>query len=337
MTKGDLMREQYERMNWDLIDDGEIHGFSHHNVWRWLTAVALEWVLIAGLFTVCLAYPRWWVWVIGALLIGTRQHALAVLAHEGAHHLVVRSHFWNDVLTNYFTTYWLTFTVQGYRTTHLKHHWYLETPDDPSKVSVDHHPEEWTFPMPLKNFLGMFLRDLTLLSQRAAISLMKYLWDIPGGRAPHVVRIIVLHAAIISAFVWFGHPWAYVLLWIVPLYTVTVACYRLRSVAEHSGIGPQSERYSRDVIDNLRTTRTTTGSGLSQFLLIPYNVSYHIEHHMFPSIPTFRLRDVHGKLERNPVYAANAHITRGHRELFRELTGAAPPHETRLGLTERPA
>jgi fatty acid desaturase len=154
---------------------------------------------------------------------------------------------------------------------------------------------------------------------------MKYLWDIPGGRWPHVLRITIMHAIFIAAAILTHHIWAYVLLWIVPLYTVTVACYRLRSVAEHSGIGPQSERYTRDVIDNLRTTRTTTGSGLSQYLLIPYNVSYHIEHHMFPSIPTFRLRDLHEELKTNPVYAANAHVTRGHRQLFRELTGTATP------------
>lgn len=315
------MRKQYDRVNWNLIDDVELHQFSSHNVWRWLAAIAFEWIVIAAIFAVCLTYREWWVWVIGGLLIGTRQHGLAVLAHDGAHHLVVRSHFWNDVLTNYLATYPLTFTVQGYRTTHLKHHWYLETPEDPSKVSVDRHPEEWTFPMPVWNFVRMFLRDILLLSQRAAISLMKYLWEIPGGRAPHVIRIAIMHAIAIAIFAWTGNLLAYFLLWIVPLYTVTVACYRLRSVAEHSGIGPQSERYSRDVIDNLRTTRTTTGSGVSQYLLIPYNVSYHIEHHMFPSIPTFRLRDLHHKLRDNPVYAQNAHITRGHRELFRELTG----------------
>ena len=315
------MRKQYDRVNWNLIDDVELHQFSSHNVWRWLAAIAFEWIVITAIFAVCLTYREWWVWVIGAVLIGTRQHGLAVLAHDGAHHLVVRSHFWNDVLTNYLATYPLTFTVQGYRTTHLKHHWYLETPEDPSKVSVDRHPEEWTFPMPVWNFVRMFLRDILLLSQRAAISLMKYLWEIPGGRAPHVIRIAIMHAIAIAIFAWTGNLLAYLLLWIVPLYTVTVACYRLRSVAEHSGIGPQSERYSRDVIDNLRTTRTTTGSGVSQYLLIPYNVSYHIEHHMFPSIPTFRLRDLHHKLRDNPVYAQNAHITRGHRELFRELTG----------------
>lgn len=322
------MRKFYDRINWNLISDVELHEFSNHNVWRWLAAVAFEWLVIAGLIAIGLRWPLWYVWIPVAILIGTRQHGLAVLAHEGAHHLIVRSHLWNDVLANYLTTYPLTFTVQGYRTTHLQHHWYLETPEDPSKVSVDKHPDEWTFPMPRKNFFRMFARDLSLLSQRSAISLMKYLWEIPGGRAPHVIRILIMHAIVIAIAAWTGNILAYLFLWIVPLYTVTVACYRLRSVAEHSGIGPQSERYSRDVIDNLRTTRTTTGSGLSQYLLIPYNVSYHIEHHLFPSIPTFRLRALHGKLKENPVYAANAHVTEGHLQLYRELTGSAPPLPT---------
>ena len=318
------MRKQYDQVDWNLVTESELYSFSQQNVWRWLAAVALEWAVIATLITVCLRFPHWYVWIPGMVLIGTRQHALGILAHEGSHYLVARNHFWNDVLTNYLTTYPMTFTVQGYRTTHLKHHWYLETPEDPSKVSVDEYPEEWTFPMPKKNFIGMLLRDLFGLNQRAAAGLLKYLWEVPDGRAPHLIRIAIIHAILITVAAWTGHIWAYVLLWLIPLFTVAVACYRLRSVAEHSGIGPQSERYQRSVIDSLRTTRTTTGHRVPQFVLIPYNVSYHIEHHLFPSIPAFRLRGLHGKLRENPVYAENAHITRGHVQLFRELTGSTP-------------
>lgn len=317
------MSKPYDRANWNLIDDDTLRAFSSRNRWRWLAAIALEWLLIAAVIAVCLTWPRSWVWVLGALLIGTRQHGMAVLAHEGAHNLVARSLFWNDILTNCLATYWLTFPIQGYRTSHLKHHWYLETPDDPTKVSVDRYPDEWTFPMPPRQLIGLFVRDLTLRSHRAEVSLMNYLWDAPGKRAPHVVSIILLHSMVIAAAAWSGHIWAYIFLWLLPLCTITIACYRLRSVAEHT-VGPQSERYSHSVVDSLRTTRTTTASGLSQFLINPYNISYHIEHHMFPSVPAFRLRDLHEKLRENPVYVNNAHITQGYRELFRELTGRRP-------------
>lgn len=313
------MSKPYDHVNWALIDDNTLRAFTSHTVWRWLVAVALEWLLIAAAIAVCLTWPHWWVWVLGALLIGTRQHGLAVLAHDGAHYLVARSHFWNDVLTNLLSTYWLAFPIQGYRTSHVKHHRYLETPDDPTKVSVDRYPAEWNFPMPPRQFIVMFARDLTLLSHRAELTLLNYLWEVPGKRAPHVVGIVLLHSIVTAVAAWSGHLGAYVCLWLVPLCTVTIACYRLRSVAEHT-VGPQSERYSHNVVDSLRTTRTTTGSALSQFLLNPHNISYHIEHHMFPSVPAFRLRDLHATLRENPVYANNAHITHGHRELFGELT-----------------
>ncbi|HJQ38791.1 MAG TPA: fatty acid desaturase family protein [Thermoanaerobaculia bacterium] len=313
------MSKAYVHVKWDVIDEHALRAFSSHNVWRWLIAVALEWFLIAAAIAVCLTWPRWWVWVLGALLIGTRQHGLSILAHEGAHHLVARSQIWNDLFTNYLTTYWLAFPVQGYRTTHLKHHWYLETPDDPTRVTLDRYPGEWTFPMSTRRFIGMFIRDLTLRSQRAELTLMQCLWDVPGKRVPHVAGIVLLHSIVIAIAAWSGQIWAYVFLWLVPLCTVTVACYRLRSLAEHS-VGPQSERYARSVVDNLRSTRTTTGSALSQFLLYPHNISYHIEHHMFPSVSAFRLRGLHETLLENPVYANNAHITHGHWELIAELT-----------------
>jgi len=326
------MSKSYDHVNWNLLDDNALRAFSSPSVWRWLFAVALEWLLIAAVIVACLTWPRWWLWVWGMFLIGTRQHGLAVLAHEGAHHLVARSHFWNDILTNCLTTFWLAFPVQGYRPTHLKHHWYLETPDDPTKVSIDYYPGKLTLPMPPRQFIGMFVRDLTLLSQRAGLSLMNYLWDIPGKRAPYVVPIILLHSIVIALAAWSGHIWAYICLWLVPLCTVMIACVRLRVAAEHS-IGPRSERYSRSLVDNLRTTRTVTASGLSQFLLNPHNISYHIEHHMFPSVSAFRLRDLHETLLKNPVYANNAHITHGYRELFRELTGRAPQQDAPAGTT----
>src|SRR5258706_3631784 len=113
-TSSDLvqaMSKTYDHVNWDLIDDSTLRTFSSHNVWRWLVAVGLEWLLIAAVIAVCLMYPRWWVWILGAFLIGTRQHGLAVLAHDGAHHLLARSPFWDDTLTNCSTSFLLAFPL----------------------------------------------------------------------------------------------------------------------------------------------------------------------------------------------------------------------------------
>src|SRR4030095_8919868 len=237
--------------------------------------------IIATTIWVCNAYGFWWLWVIGFFVVGTRQPALGGLAHDGSHHLVARSLFWNDLLSNLFSAYPLTFTVQGFRSMHLKHHWYLETPADPSKITIDHHPKEWTFPMSKWNFVGMFLRDLTGLSQKSSASLLGYLWEIPGGKAVHIIRLVALHGFFITLCAVTGHIWTYVFLWILPLFTVAMACYRVRSIAEHSGIGLQEDRYARTDVDSLVTTRTTVGSPILGFIFAPYHISYHIEHHLY--------------------------------------------------------
>lgn len=313
------MPPPYERIHRNLIDRHELQPLLKPSPWHWLGAVALEWSIIAATIWVCNYFGFWWLWVAGVLVIGTRQHALGVLAHDGSHHLVARSLFWNDNLSNFLSAYPLTFTVQGFRSMHLKHHWYLETPVDPSRITIDHHPKEWTFPMSRWSFVGMFVRDLTGLSQRSSASLLGYLWEIPGGRKKHIIRLLTMHAAFIALCAFTGHIWTYVILWILPLFTVAMACYRVRSIAEHSGIGLQQDRYNRKDVDSLVTTRTTVGSPILGFIFAPYNISYHIEHHLYPYVPVFRLHQVHKKLQTNPVYQSNAHITRGYLQLFREL------------------
>src|SRR5262249_19646344 len=246
-----------------------------------------------------------------------------VLAHEGSHNLVCRSRRWNDHLSNYLTAYPLTLSVEGYRATHLHHHWYLETPEDPSRVTLEHHPKDWTFPMSRWYFVGMLVRDLTGVSQKSSAELLKYLWHVPGGKRPHLIRIFGIHGAALALAAATGYVWTYLLLWLVPLFTVAVTCYRIRSIAEHSALGRHEDRYARTVIDFLRNTRTTRLGVIAEFLLAPYHVAYHIEHHLYPFVPGFRLRALHELLRERPDYATNAHVTRGHLQLFRELTGAS--------------
>lgn len=328
------MRSSYERIHRNLISKNMLRQFAGPGLGHWLGAVVLEWSIIGATIWACHTWPYWWLWVLGFFIIGTRQHALGVLAHDGSHHLVARSLFWNDLLSNYLTSYPLTFAVEGFRTTHLKHHWYLETPEDPSKISIDHHPEEWTFPMSKTSFFAMVLRDLTGLSQRSSASLLKYLWDIPGGKTRHLISVVVLHGGVLAACIYTGHVWSYVLLWLLPLFTVAVACYRVRSIAEHSGIGAQEGRYARTIVDSLISTRTTIAAPVLQFIFAPYHISYHIEHHLYPYVSVFRLRDLHGHLRDNPTYQAHAHVTRGYLQLFRELTGANDPNPSPAVRTE---
>ena len=149
---------------------------------------------------------------------------------------------------------------------------------------------------------------------------MKYIWSCPDGKWPHLIRVGLYQAAILALAIMTGHIWTYLLLWTLPLYTVAVMCFRLRTAAEHSGIPGHDHRYSLDKVDTLKTTRTTHWSPIAKFLFNPFNMAYHVEHHLYPSVPVFRLKKLHHLLrEKNPKFAESVHVADGF-QLVAELT-----------------
>lgn len=313
-------RKRFPTVSRRLVDADTLRELSSRNAARWLSAIAFEWLLILATFAVCVLAQQWWVWLPAIVVIGTRQHALSILGHEGSHQLISRSHRTNDLFANWCALYALLITVQGYRSSHLKHHWYLETRDDPSKVTVGQHPRDWTFPMTRIHLLGMFLRDLSGFSQASSTALLAYLWRFPN-RVPHMLGIAFVQLVIFAALTMAsGSYLAYPILWIVPLLTVSVACYRVRAIAEHSAFGDSSERYRRTSVDSLLNTRTTLMCPVLAAIFAPYNISYHIEHHMYPSVPCFNLAKLYKQIRNHPEYVRHAHVTRGYRGLFSEFT-----------------
>lgn len=85
---------------------------------------------------------------------------------------------------------------------------------------------------------------------------------------------------------------------------------RIRAIAEHNGVADERE---------LNGTRTVIPTLLDRVLIAPFNVSYHLEHHLFPSVPWPNLRRLHAHLMTDPAYAADAHVTRGYWGVIKEL------------------
>lgn len=303
------------------ILDAETHRrLSAHNVWRWLSAVIFEWAIIGLTIWACNRWPSWWLWVMGIFLIGTRQHALGILAHEGVHFLVTRKKRWNDLLANLLAAYPLTYSVEGYRTNHLLHHRWLETASDPERITLDAYPNEWNYPLSRRRFYWLLLTDVLGLHRRPATTFMKYIWQVPGGNKTQLIRVALFHSAIIALAVVTGYHWSYLLLWLVPIMTVAMMCVRIRTAAEHYAIGSLEEKYTRARVSAVATTRTIVGNPVTRFLFCPHNMSYHVEHHLYPSVPVFRLRALHKLLLKDPLFAERARITKGYAQLVDELT-----------------
>ena len=98
---------------------------------RWFLSVAFEWATIALTLLLARRIDHLIAYLLGAIFIGTRQHALVVLAHEGAHRLVSRKAWLNVWPANLFCFWPFFVDLSTYANFHLTHHRNLNTADDP--------------------------------------------------------------------------------------------------------------------------------------------------------------------------------------------------------------
>jgi fatty acid desaturase len=75
---------------------------------------------------------------------------------------------------------------------------------------------------------------------------------------------------------------------LLALVTVLQAILRLRAICDH--------RVVTDFSAPLSAARTNLAGPLSRFLLFPHDVNYHVEHHLYPAVPHYRLRALHRAL-----------------------------------------
>ncbi len=94
----------------------------------------------------------------------------------------------------------------------------------------------------------------------------------------------------------------YFLLWVVPLATSFSFFMILRQIVQH-GNGDRGW---------LTNTRTFFIAPLLDFAVFPMGQGYHLPHHMYATIPHYRLKQLHAFLMQYPDYAAEAVIVEGY-------------------------
>ena len=88
---------------------------------------------------------------------------------------------------------------------------------------------------------------------------------------------------------------------------------RLRAICEHGAVA--------DTSTPLQAARTTLAPFWLRCLLFPHHVNYHIEHHLYPSVPHYRLAECHRRLEEvGALDGAEVTATIGH--TFRKIFAA---------------
>ncbi|HAJ83929.1 MAG TPA: rhizopine catabolism protein, partial [Rhodobacteraceae bacterium] len=99
-------------------------------------------------------------------------------------------------------------------------------------------------------------------------------------------RIHILFYILIVGISVMFHSWAAMAFWIIPM-LLTKPVHQLQNTIEHLGLS-----HENNILENTRSTRT---NALMRWLC--WQMPYHTAHHVFPSVPFWKLRILNAKIE----------------------------------------
>jgi len=247
----------------------------------WLAAVLRNWLCIALAGSFACWAENALAYAIAILVIGTRQHALVVLQHDGTHYHISRSKRLNNLAMDILTAWPLGFSSSGYRRYHFAHHRFLGREGDPELETYGRFPRKWSAQA---NVCRLLFSDLIGFGVGELLGLWS---DIMRSRDPEarveryieIVGMLLWPAAMSALLVAFG-DWGLfgrvAALWYVSLFTSFVAVFRLRAYTEHIG-SEWTHRLQKPLL-------------WQRLLYLPENTWLHWEHHTWPGIPLRRLK-----------------------------------------------
>jgi fatty acid desaturase len=312
------------------LDKEQLHALSQVNPLISSCHILLEWTAVVVAAALCQHFWNPLLYVLAVAFIGARQHALLILMHDGTHYRLFRNRRINDWMTELLLAWPHLVTMRSYRENHLAHHNYVNTESDPDWLRKKDNPE-WHFPQSLRSLLSIFARDLVGIGGLNLIRLASSLSSTARMPGKAFVRIrLAFYVIVLGALIGSGCGKALLLYWVVPFFTWLILIMRIRSIAEHFAIEAGTSAY--------RQTRTTYAGLLARLFVAPKNVNYHIEHHFFPSVPFFRLPQLHAALMANREFAQSAHITQSYTKMVMEcLTQTGSSESATDGLRPQPA
>ncbi|MCU1397209.1 MAG: hypothetical protein JWN62_318 [Acidimicrobiales bacterium] len=249
-------------------------------------SVAALYVQTAVLLGAAVVTPGWWrllVWPIVFLLMGRTHAQFASLMHEAAHRLLLKKKSANDWVGRWLLGYPSFTTTEGYRRVHMAHHREEFGPEEPDI------PLYANYPVPHASLRRKLWRDAT---GRTGYKLLRQ--QLRGLRNPdlsarHVqYKIWTVQALMLAACIAAGVWWLYPLFWLLPYLTVWRVINRLRSIAEHGGMSASKDRRV--------TTHSVRQHHFARFYLVPYNIGWHLAHHVDSGVPFRNLPRYHEAL-----------------------------------------
>lgn len=296
-----------------LLDRTTVQSLSHVQPWRSSAHIALEWGALLLAIWIGARHASAWLYPLLVCFIGARQHALVVLMHEGAHQRLYRGRALNDWVAELLLSWpFVLFTMHAYRRNHWPHHRHTNGPGDPDwerKQTL-----EWRFPKTrgelarqlASQALGIGFARFIVIAARLPKPAADAQRDPAPLRAGRLAFLLGLAVMLTALQLWT----VFLLFWLVPFVTWFQLAFHIRSIAEHFAIEGRQGVFAR--------TRTVLPGLPGRLFLVPKNAGYHLEHHLYPSVPFFNLPRLHALLMSRPDYRRGAHVTRGYHNVLRE-------------------
>jgi fatty acid desaturase len=209
----------------------------------------------------------------GILVTAVALNTFPLLMHEGMHGLLFASRRWNWIASVLLgATFLMSFSA--YRVLHLRHHRYLGDPRDPD----DYHNYSGSRPLVWSlHFVRLTVGPLLYVCLIPVLALKH---GSPSQRKLICVEYTLL-ASIYSVLVRVFSVRDLLVVWFVPLLLMG-ALTAIRGFTQH-GITEASDPYL--------ASRTMLPNPMVAFFLL--NENYHLEHHLFPEVPSYHLPALH--------------------------------------------
>lgn len=172
----------------------------------WPLVLITDWLIIVAAYNAAFLFLPWpLAFVVAVLIVGNRQHAIAILGHDGMHGHTSRR-----------ATWWAFFPIgvnpDKYLRFHASHHIHVNTPLDPEHPFMDES---------FKRFAWRHVwRDLAGLNAL----LMVRIWRAAGGEPWRSAFTLAVFAVI---------DWRFALVWATAFATSFIACFRQRAISDY--------------------------------------------------------------------------------------------------------
>ncbi len=271
----------------DPLDRARVRELSKRSDAKGFARLAAHMAILAATGTlVWLAHGVWWL-----MLPAMTVHGIAIaFVFTGHHELIHRTAFKSRRLNDWIalgTGFMVFYPAYYYRLFHFTHHRFTQDPERDPELGYPPPTAPWAYlwwtigiPYWQRRFGTSFIHAFTGRAKQPFVRDSEVADCVTEARWMWAGYIAIAAASIV-----FG-SWAALTYWLGPI-LLGQPFLRLYLMAEHTGCanGP-------DMIANTRTTLTNP-----LIRLIAWNMPYHTEHHVYPSVPFHALPALHVEMK----------------------------------------